>query len=124
MQEVFAKGGELLLRETEIAIAKEYAAKENLIISTGGGVVLNKIILDYFKEAGGKIFFLNAGFERIMKRLEGDTSRPLFTDLMNVKKMYDFRYPLYLKYTDETIAVDSLSAEEIALKIKRSLNGL
>jgi shikimate kinase len=123
MHEVFAKGGEILLRETEIAIAKEYAAKENLVISAGGGVVLNKIILDYFKEAGGKVFFLNARFETVVKRLEGDASRPLFKDITSTKKLYDFRLPLYLNYADEIIDVDSRSAKEIALKIKGSLDG-
>ena len=124
MHEVFAKGGELLLRETEIAIAKEYASEENLIISTGGGVVLNKIILDYFKETGGRVIFLNARFEQIAKQLEGDDSRPLFKDLGNAKKLYDFRLPLYLNYADEIIDVDFRSADEIALKIKGSSDGL
>ncbi len=123
MHEVFAKGGEILLRETEIGIAKEYAAKENLVISAGGGVVLNRIILDYFKETGGKVIFLNARFETIVKRLEGDDSRPLFKDITSAKKLYDFRLPLYLNYADEIIDVDSRSAEKIALQIKGSSDG-
>jgi shikimate kinase len=122
MREVFALGGELLLRETEIAISKEYASKGNLIISTGGGVVLNKIILDYFKETGGKVIFLNARFEQIIKQLEGDDSRPLFKDFTSAKKLYDFRLPLYLNYADEIIDVDSRSADEIALKIQEMIN--
>ena len=123
MHEVFAKGGEILLRETEIEIAKEYASKENLVISAGGGVVLNKIILDYFKKMSGKVIFLNARFETVVKRLEGDSSRPLFKDVTSAKKLYDFRLPLYLNYADEIIDVDSRSAKEIALKIKGSLDG-
>ena len=123
MHEVFAKGGELLLRETEIAIAKEYASKKNLVISTGGGIVLNKIILDYFKETGGKVIFLNVKFEQIVKQLDGNNSRPLFKDITEVKKLYDFRLPLYLHYADEVIAVDCQSAEEIALTIKERIYG-
>lgn len=123
MHEVFAKGGEILLRETEIEIAKEYASKENLVISAGGGVVLNKIILDYFKKMSGKAIFLNAKFETIVKRLEGDSSRPLFKDITSAKKLYDFRLPLYLNYADEIIDADSRSAKEVALKIKGLSNG-
>ena len=100
MNEVFAKGGELLLRETEIAIAKEYAPQKNLIVSTGGGVVVNRIVLDYFKEHGAKVIFLNTPFDEIAKRLEGDTTRPL---LKEAKKLYEFRLPLYLNYADEII---------------------
>lgn len=121
MHEVFTKGGELLLRQTEIAIAQEYASKERFIISTGGGVVLNKIVLDYFKEAGGKVIFLNARFEQILKQLEGDDSRPLFKELKSAKKLYDFRLPLYLNYADEVIGVDFLSPKEIAVKIKEMI---
>lgn len=121
MHEVFALGGELLLREAEIAIAKEYASKNRLVISTGGGVVLNKIILDYFKKTGGKVVFLNASFEKIVKKLDGDNSRPLFKDLISAKKMYDFRLPLYLNYADEIIDVDFRSADEIALIIKETI---
>jgi len=117
MHEVFALGGELLLRETEIAIAKEYASKENLILSAGGGVVLNKIILDYFKKTGGKVIFLNARFDTVVKRLEGNDSRPLFKEPGSAKKLYDFRLPLYFNYADEVIDVDSLSAKEIAEQI-------
>ncbi len=117
MHEVFEKGGELLLRETEIAIAKEYAAKKDLIISTGGGVVLNKIILDYFKKPGGKVLFLQAPFDTIAKRLEGDDTRPLFKNLESARKLYDFRMPLYMNYADAIVEVDSRSAEEIAQQI-------
>lgn len=120
MHEVFAKGGEILLRETEIAIAKEYASKENLVISAGGGAALNKIILDYFKQYGGKVIFLNASFDSIVKRLKGDDSRPLFKDLARAQKLYDFRLPLYINYADEIIDVDFRSANETALQIKGS----
>lgn len=114
MHEVFALGEELLLRQTEIAIAQEYASKNHLVISTGGGIVLNKIALDYFKHLGGKVIFLNVSFEKIVERLEGDDSRPLFHD---AKKLYDFRLPLYLNYADKIIDVDSQSPGEIALQI-------
>ncbi|MDE3055759.1 MAG: AAA family ATPase [Verrucomicrobiota bacterium] len=119
MHEVFALGGEALLRETEIAIAKEYALKKNQIISTGGGIVLNHLGLDSFKETGGKVIFLNASFDTILSRLIDDNSRPLFKDKAVAKKLYDFRMPLYLSYADAVIDTDDLIAEEVALKIQQ-----
>ena len=118
MNEVFALGGELLLRETEIAIAKEVASKDHLILSAGGGVILNKIILDYFKLKGGKVIFLNARFETIVERIGKDDARPLFKQIAVAKKLYEFRLPLYVNYADEVIDVDSLSVDEIAWTIK------
>lgn len=105
MHEVFAKGGELLLRESEIAIAKEYAPKTNMILSSGGGIVLNKIILDYYKKHNWKVIFLHVSFETIAKRLQDENTRPLFKDLTSAKKLYDFRLPLYMTYAD--IVVDA-----------------
>lgn len=117
MHEVFAKGGELLLRETEIAIAKEYASTESSIISTGAGVVMNKIILDYLRNNNGKIFFLNAFFQTIAARLADDELRPLFENIAEAKSLYHFRQPLYLKYADRVVEVDKKSVEEVALEI-------
>lgn len=120
MHEVFAKGGELLLRETEIAIAKRYALADNIVISTGAGIVLNKIILDYFKRNDGKIFFLNATFQTIAARLVDDDLRPLFKNGVEAESLYHFRQPLYLKYADQVIEVDKKSVEEIAHEIAKN----
>jgi shikimate kinase len=122
MQEVFAQGGELLLRETEIALAKEYASKTDLVVSTGGGVVHNKIVLDYFKAAGGKVLFLNTHFDLIAKRLENDCSRPLFQSLKHAKELYELRLPLYRSYADVIIDTVALSASEIARLINETIH--
>lgn len=117
MHEVFALGGEALLREKEMEVAQEYASMSNIIVSTGGGVVLNQVILNKFKIANAKIFFLNASFETIATRLANDRSRPLFKNDVEAKSLYHFRHPLYLKYADHMIEVDHKSIEEIALEI-------
>ena len=124
MDHVFAKGGELLLRETEVAIAQKYASINHVIISTGAGVVLNKIILDYLTKQEGRIIFLNASFQTIVTRLAHDTSRPLFNNLMEAESLYYFRQQLYFKYADEVIEVDQKSIEQIAQEIfENSLKG-
>lgn len=120
MHEVFKKGGELLLRETEIAIAQEHALADNIVISTGGGVVLNKMILDYLKEPNGKIVFLNASFQTLVDRLVDDVSRPLFKNRVEAESLYRFRQPLYLKYADVVIEVDQKTVEEIAQEISNN----
>jgi len=119
IQEVFAKGGELLLRETEIGLAKEYAAKKELVISTGGGVVLNKIILDYFKQSSAKVVYLEVNFKTLVKRLKEDRTRPLFG-----KDAYDARLPLYARYADLRVDANTDSPRKIALHIQRRLHGI
>jgi len=117
MHEVFFQGGEKLLRQTEIAIAREYAAADHTIISTGGGVVMNKIVLDYLKKNNGQVFFLNAAFTTIVERLREDQSRPLFKDSPASQLLYQFRQPLYLKYAHHVVDVNKKTIEEIAQEI-------
>ena len=105
--------GELLWRRTAIAVAKELQFTTDCIISTGGGVVLNKIILDYL---GGKVIYLKTSFDHLAKRVAGDPNRPLFH-----KEHYQFRLPLYQHYADEVIDTDSQTPAEIALKILERL---
>ncbi len=125
MQTLFADSGELLLRETEIAIAKQYAGVSDTIVSTGGGVVLNKIVLDYLKGKHGITFFLNAPFHLLAKRVTEYTNRPLFQNIVEAESLYHFRQPLYLKYADHVLDVENKSIEEVAHEIsyRRSRNG-
>jgi len=122
--EIFAKGGELLFRDIEIATAKEFQSTTSQVISTGGGVVLNKIILDYLKTKESKVIYLKTSFENLAKRVEGDQNRPLFQSLSDAKQLYQFRLSLYHHYADEVIETDHQSPEEIALKIQQRLNSL
>lgn len=121
MNEVFAKGGELLLRETEIEIAREYADVKDIVISTGGGVVMNKIILDYLMKGSGKVFFLNASFETIVSRLMNNHDRPLFKSITEAQSLFCLRHPLYLKYADHVIDTDKKTVRKIAEEIVLSL---
>lgn len=116
MHEVFAKGGETLLRETEIAIAKEYASCEKCIVSTGGGAVMNPIILENLRK-NGIVIYLKASFESITKRLADDAERPLFKNKAEAESLYHLRQPLYAKHADITIDVDTKAVEDIAREI-------
>ncbi|CAN5173727.1 shikimate kinase [soil metagenome] len=123
MAELFAKGGELLLREWEIKLAEELRETDNVVISAGGGVVMNKIILDYLKEKSGKIIFLHSEFETIKERIEKDkTPRPLFQNIEEAKELYEFRLPLYKRYADYEIMTDGKTVIDIVNEIKTTLN--
>jgi shikimate kinase len=123
MHEVFAIGGELLLRETEIAIAKEHSQADKLVVSTGAGVIMNKINVDYFKQKNGIIVFLNARLDTIQKRLAHDNTRPLFKNNDDAKSLYDLRQPLYLKYADHVIDVEIAQEIVVGLELKETNHG-
>lgn len=117
MHEVFAKGGEALLRETELAISEEHAKINHHIVSTGGGAGLNSDILQNLKGENGRIFFLKASFDVIAERLADDSLRPLFKNSNEAESMYHNRQPIYIKHADHVIDVDDKTLEEIAHEI-------
>jgi 3-phosphoshikimate 1-carboxyvinyltransferase len=118
VKEIFEKDGETRFRELEIRAAKKLRKKTNAVISTGGGVVINKIIIDYLKE-NGKVVLLDTSFDEILKRLASDTDRPLFKDKIAAKKLYDFRRQLYFEYADLIVKTDGRSLDDIVYKIIR-----
>lgn len=112
INQIFALDGELKFRELEISVAKKLSKTDNLIISTGGGVVMNRIIIDYLKSSG-MIVFLESSFENIKKRLKFDDSRPLFKNPKIAQELFELRQPLYQQYSDLTIKTDQKSLREI-----------
>lgn len=123
INEIFAENGEEYFRDLETQVTKEVSDKDCQIISTGGGVVLRDENLKNLKQ-NGVVFYLKTSVETLLKRLEGDTSRPLLkTD--DVKKklenMLKIRNGLYEK-ADVVIETDKMSAEETAKEILRIYN--
>ena len=117
---IFATNGEEYFRQLEMLVSKEVSQYASQIISTGGGIVLKEENLKNLKQ-NGLVFYLKTSINSLIKRLEGDTTRPLLkTD--DVKKklenMLEAREKLYEK-ADFTIETDNLSPEETAKEILR-----
>ncbi len=116
IEEIFKDDGEIVFREYEIAVARELRNIENVVISCGGGVVMNKIIIDYLK-LDGVVVGMFADFETSFKRVAGDLPRPLFKDRKVAEKLYNLRKPLYEFYADKKISTDNKSVGEVAEEI-------
>lgn len=114
--EIFEKDGEAVFRKLETDVARNLQDKDNTIIATGGGIVMNKGTLDYVK-SNGTVVFLDTTFRTIEKRLEGDTTRPLFQNKEKAKELYTFRKPLYAQYADITIETNNKIVEKITDEI-------
>lgn len=119
--QIFKEDGEVGYRELEIAAAKSIKHIDNVVISTGGGVVMNKIILDYLKE-NSKIIFLDTSFKTLLRRLDNKIPRPLFKNIEEAEKLYNLRYPLYKTYADIIIKTDNKTYLQTAEEIISLLN--
>ena len=97
--EIFAEDGEIRFREYEIAACKKVSKYANVIISCGGGVVLNKINIEYLKK-NCHIVLLNATAEEIYKRAikDGQETRPVIDKKdprAEINEVLKFRKPFY-----------------------------
>ncbi len=96
ISELFATEGEAAFRAMERALVQELAQREGLIISTGGGIVLNPDNLADFGKTG-VVVCLHATAETLFERLEHDTTRPLLSGnkKAQVREILAMRRPLY-----------------------------
>ena len=107
--EIFSEDGEIRFREYEIAACKKASELKNVVISCGGGIVLNKINIDRLKRMA-HIVLLTASPEEIFKRTmaEGKEKRPLLNTpdpMSEIKALLKFRSTFYAAHA--TITIDT-----------------
>lgn len=102
IQEIFDKYGEAYFRNLESNLCKELESKNNLVISTGGGVILNKENVKSLAK-NGLIIFLDKDLDLFTLSDE----RPLTKNKEELKKIRDLRYNLYLSSCDVLINLNN-----------------
>jgi shikimate kinase len=115
--EIFAQDGEAAFRVLERYLVKKLSECNGLIISTGGGVVMNPDNITDF-EQNGLVVCLNASPETIFQRLEKDTTRPLLSGdkKTQIAALLEKRKPVYASIAHQ-IDSDLLNPEERAKTI-------
>ena len=116
--EIFDKFGEKRFRELETEVAKELGKKSNIIIATGGGVIVNGINVKYLRNNGGKIIYLQTTFDEITKRVQKhNRPRPLFASLDKAKKLFILRLEKYKNFSDFIVTTDNKNVSAISDEI-------
>ena len=94
--QIFAESGETGFRVLERNLVQELSKRDGLIISTGGGVVLNSDNIADFEKTG-LVVCLTASPETIFQRVEKDTNRPLLSGdkKTQISLLLEKRKPLY-----------------------------
>ena len=87
--------GEAVFRNAETSCLKEVTKNENLIVATGGGVVVTPENIKIMKKSG-IVIFIDCDVDVILKNssLEG---RPLLKDKTKIYDLYSDRIALYKK---------------------------
>lgn len=112
---IFAEKGENYFRDLEYEICKKTAGFKNTVISTGGGAMTFDRNVQAIKK-GAKVIFIDTPFNVICARVGNASTRPLFKDRENAKKLFDERRGKYLSAADFVVN-GSQSVKKIALEI-------
>lgn len=122
INEIFRTLGEKTFRDYESEIIAEVCKLSGAIISTGGGSVLREENARLMKNCG-KIVYLRASVETILKRTATDNSRPLLAGekRKNIERLLSAREEIYSGCADIAVDADGLSPKEIASKITELL---
>ena len=92
------KDTEKEFRDIETKVINEISKQNNLIISTGGGVIKKEENIQYLKRNSIIIFI-----DRALELLQATSSRPLSSNKTDLEKLYNERYAKYVKYSDYII---------------------
>lgn len=121
ISEIFEKHGEQAFRNMETDLLNRLQeSKEEFVLSIGGGMPVreeNRALL----RAIGTVVYLKTSKEEIIRRVSGDTNRPLLqggaleekvTNLMNAREH------IYMETANEILCTDGKTVADLASEIK------
>lgn len=123
---IFSTGGEAGFRQIEREIAGELSGFSSLVISTGGGLMLDPQSASAL-EASGLVVCLTASPEVIFRRVGGARAgerRPLLAGddpEIIIKRMLEERAPLYERFVQ--VSTDGRPPSEVAEQIALMVEG-
>jgi len=118
--EIFQQEGEIAFRELEMRVTEEVANKKKAVIACGGGIVLNKINIDWLRKSA-RMVYLTASPGVILKRVANEEGqRPLLevdNPTLAIREMLSFRKPFYERAADIIIDTSKLDIDAVAEQI-------
>ena len=111
---IFAEKGETYFRELEKQMIRQVCQKQEIVIATGGGAIVNVDNATCLKESG-TVICLTASPETIVQRVQGNKDRPLLQGeepLMKIRSLLTARAEAYAQ-ADITIDTSALNPSEV-----------
>lgn len=94
---IFEIEGEAGFRKREAEMLRELLKIDNMVLATGGGIILNKENRELLKQSG-TVVYLRAAVNDLWHRTRFDKNRPLLQTLdleAKLVELYDQRDPIY-----------------------------
>jgi len=120
---IFEIEGEAGFRAREHAILQELAKRNNIVLATGGGVVLSKANRDILAQ-NGTVIYLRAVAADLLQRTRYDKNRPLLQTadpLAKLNALYLERDPLYREVAHLVIDTSKQSVRVLIQQIEQEL---
>jgi len=118
--EIVAQHGWSYFRDLESQVCGELAGQDGLVIDTGGGIILRPDNVEQLKR-NGKLCWLTASVESIVRRIGRDNQRPSLTGTKSfveeVEEVLRERTPQYQSAADHVIGTDGRTIVQIADEI-------
>ena len=118
---IFEYEGEAGFREREKDILKDLVSKQNIVLATGGGIILSESNRDLLAK-NGIVIYLKSNQKDLISRMKNDKTRPLLkkgnVELI-IKKLCQEREPLYEEIADFKIATKNKRIYEVVNEIIR-----
>lgn len=107
-------------RDLETAVCRDFAARDDVIIDCGGGIIERPENIPLLKHRG-TVFWLKSAPEAITRRLTGATDRPSLTGgksfLEEISEVLTARTPRYRAAADRTVDIDGQTPAQVAEEI-------
>lgn len=119
--EIFQIYGENKFRELETNLLKEVILQDKIIISTGGGIIKEKINREILKNEDN-VFFLDGSINTLINHISNETDkRPLLKSSNNlykkIKNLLNERYENYEKCSKIKIDINNKNINEVTSQI-------
>ena len=121
---IFEIEGETGFRRRESALIERLTGQEGIVLSTGGGVVLDLMNREYLRSRG-IVVYLAASPETLHERTRRDKNRPLLQvddRLKKLRELFEQRDPLYREIAHIIVEVGRTSAAQVVRQIQSKLN--
>ena len=123
---IFEYEGEIGFRKREENVLKDLVCYKNIVLATGGGIILSKNNCKLLV-ANGHVVYLKSKCEDLVDRMTGDQSRPLLQegDLKEtLEALFKIRDPIYDSISDYIIETAGRRAKEISYEIESIIKKL
>lgn len=118
---IFEYEGEEGFRKREKKVLEELVTMNNIILATGGGIILEESNQKLLVK-NGLVIYLKADYDLLASRLQSDLTRPLLQGVdikEKLKKLLEERDPIYRSIADCVIETKNKRAMDIVKEIEK-----